>query len=103
MIARTFKEHKEFIEWLRFYFKRSLSDKEKIDIINGTLQDFDVPEINITELLLTHSTLLPESSQFNILEKYCQAMNLVTSYIKVGSRYQLALQIPNHYLKEKEL
>ncbi|MCU2131484.1 hypothetical protein N2D48_11755 [Enterococcus faecium] len=103
MIARTFKEHKELIEWLRFYFKRNFSDNEKIDIINGTLQDFDVPEINITELLLTHSTLLPESSQFNILEKYCQSMKLITSYIKVGSRYQLAIQIPKGYLKEKEL
>ena len=102
MIVRTFKEHKEIIEWLRFYFKRNLSDNEKIDIISGTLQDFDVPEINITEIFLTHSTLLPESSQFNILEKYCQAMKLVTSYIKVGSRYQLAIQIPKGYLKEKE-
>lgn len=102
MIARTFKEHKQLIEWLRFYFKRSLSDKEKMEIIEGNLQDFDVPEINITELFLTHSTLLPESSQFNILEKYCQAMNLVTSYIKVGSRYQLAIQIPKGYFKEVE-
>lgn len=103
MIARTFKEHKELIDWLRFYFKRNLSDNEKIDIIEGTLKDFDVPEINITDLFLTHSTLLPESSQFNILEKYCQAMKLVTSYIKVGSRYQLAIQIPKGYLKEIEL
>ncbi|HDA6128336.1 TPA: hypothetical protein O5M36_002293 [Enterococcus faecium] len=103
MIVRTFKEHKELIEWLRFYFKRNLSDNEKIDIISGTLQDFDVPEINVTELLLTHSTLLPESSQFNILEKYCQAMKLITSYIKVGYRYQLAIQIPKGYIKEKEL
>ncbi|HBM6108004.1 TPA: hypothetical protein LY657_002288 [Enterococcus faecium] len=103
MIARTFKEHRELIEWLRFYCKRNLSDNEKIEIIDDTLQDFDVPEINITELLLTHSTLLPESSQFNILEKYCQAMKLVTSYVKVGSRYQLAIQIPKGYLKEKEI
>lgn len=103
MITRTFKEHIDLIEWLRFYFKRSLSDNEKIEVIEGTLQDFDVPEINITELLLTHSTLLPESTQFNILEKYCQAMKLITSYIKVGSRYQLAIQIPNGYLKEKVL
>lgn len=102
MITRTFKEHTELIEWLRFYCKRSLSDKEKIEIIQGTLQDFEVPEINITELLLTHSTLLPESSQFNILEKYCQSMKLVTSYVKVGSRYQLAIQIPKGYLKGVE-
>lgn len=100
MITRTFKEHIDIIEWLRFYFKRNLSDKEKIEVIQGTLQDFEVPEINITELLLTHSTLLPESSQFNILEKYCQAMKLITSYVKVSSRYQLAIQIPKGYLKE---
>lgn len=103
MITRTFKEHIDLIQWLRFYFKRNLSDKEKIEVIQGTLQDFEVPGINITELLLTHSTLLPESSQFNILEKYCQAMKLVTSYVKVGSRYQLAIQIPKGYLKEEDL
>lgn len=66
------------------------------DLIEDILIDFDVPQDNIDELFVTRSTLLPESPQFNILQRYLISIGLITSYIKVGQRYQLSIQLPSN-------
>lgn len=66
------------------------------NLIEEILIDFDVPQDNIDELFVTRSTLLPESPQFNILQRYLISIGLITSYIKVGQRYQLSIQIPSN-------
>lgn len=66
------------------------------NLIEDILIDFDVPQINIDELFVTRSTLLPESPQFNILQRYLISIGLITSYIKVGQRYQLSIQLPSN-------
>lgn len=88
----TLTDHMKRIAYLEKLPLSQVTD----DLIEEILIEFDVPQDNIDELFVTRSTLLPESPQYNILQKYLISIGLITSYIKVGQRYQLSIQIPSN-------
>lgn len=86
------------IAWVKGYAP-TCNNTQKVEMIEHYLNMFHVPAINQQELIINFSTMLPESPEYNLLQTYAKAMGLTTSYLKVGTKEHLCLQITKGFFK----
>lgn len=94
-----YKNHLEELEWLKAYSKSSLSNEDKLEMLEHYLTMFDIPKSHQLELVAGNHTMIPELPLYSMLERYCKAMGLYVEYIKVGQKEQLFLRMPKGFLK----
>lgn len=87
------------LEWAKAYSRSNLSNSDKVELIEHYLNKFHVPIKNQQELIITFSTILPESPEYNLLQTFLKNIGLVTCFIKLGTKEHLSIQIKKGYFK----